>query len=251
MTWTRHVRNAAIAALALLACGCTSQGFSTLGTATPPSGEPVYKDPKGVEEIEALEPQLELPLRLAVSQPATGGGWSREEVEVIESWAAPLRDLGVLQDLVILPESLDENHCPWNRSYFCGVRTNRANAGRFRADALLLISISTEYRGFSSPLALLNLTGVGLWVVPAHHREARTVLEGVLVDNRNEYLYAFARAYGTAKSVRPRMYAKWERAVRRARLEALEALGEKMVAEVRSAFELPKETPPKETPGIF
>jgi hypothetical protein len=49
--------------------------------------------------------------------------------------------------------------------------------------------------------------------------------EGLLLDNRNEYLYAFARGEGEEKSVRPIAYADTSAVVHASRVEALKKFG--------------------------
>ncbi len=199
-----------------------------------PEVELQYKEHLSLQEIETLEPQLKFPITLAVSQPSSGSGWSAQELELIELWREPLIATGFVESLVVLPESLSEP-CGWRMSYHCGIARDRKTASRFRADALLLMSLRTEIKSYASPLSILNITVVGLWVVPAHYRVATTVLEGALIDNRNEYLYAFARATGKAKLVRPYVFADWDKASSRSRIQALKTFGDRMLAEIQES----------------
>ncbi len=228
-------RHFSIVAALLLVVGCSAKKmpFDPSSMVAPsPEAELEYKENLTIEEIEALEPQLGFPIRLAISQPSSGSGWSAQELDVIEAWEAPLVATGFIDSLVVLPESLSEA-CGWRMAYHCGIARDRKTASRFRADALLLISMKTDLKSYASPLSILNLTVVGLWTVPAHHRRATTVLEGALIDNRNEYLYAFARATGQAKLVRPYIFADWKKASSRSRLLALRTFGDRMHAELR------------------
>lgn len=196
-----------------------------------PDAPAEYREALSLEEIEGLEPQLRFPIVLAVSQPSSGSGWSRDEIEIIESWEPSLRASGFVEHIVILPESLSGT-CGYRMSYHCGIDRNRRAAARFHADALLLISAQTEVDSFANAAAFLNATIVGIWLVPAHHRHATTVLEGTLIDNRNEYLYAFARAYGRTRLVRPLAYANWQKASKRSRIKALREFGERMLTAI-------------------
>ena len=117
-------------------------------------------------------------------------------------------------------------------SYNCGIQRSRRAAARFRADALLLLSAQTEVQSRANPWSILNLTVIGLWVAPGHTRTAETVLEGSLVDNRNEYLYAFARAHGRAKKVRPYVFSDYDRVVSESRYAALVEFGTRVLEEV-------------------
>lgn len=219
--------------LLLIGCASAKTAFdpSTMVAASP-DAETEYRDPRSVKDIESLSPQLEFPIVLAISQPTSGSGWSAEELELIESWRAPLVKSGFVREMVVLPESLTEP-CGWRMAYHCGVRRYRTAAARFKADALLLMAAETTGKSFANPASVLNLTVIGLWLAPAHHRHATTVLEGSLIDNRNEYLYVFARAYGRAKLVRPYIYADWSKAHQRSRQRALETFGEDLIRQVR------------------
>lgn len=186
-----------------------------------------------VEEIDRLRPQARLPFRLAVAPPIVASerwrrdeqssNWSPEEVAEIESWEEPLKKAGVVDDLLIVPAPLVQQHCADNTE--CALASNRTAAARLQADALLMISLACQTDEYPNPASALDLTIVGLWVVPAHHHDALTIAEGVLIDNRNEYLYAFARGEGEAKLVRPFAYDGTEAAARSSRLRALQAFG--------------------------
>jgi len=55
----------------------------------------------------------------------------------------------------------------------------------------------------------------------------------VLLDNRNEYLYAFARGEAESKSVRPGAYADTAAVVSASRVEALRNFGNAFVEQAR------------------
>lgn len=111
----------------------------------------------------------------------------------------------------------------------CGLRARRAAAARVQADALLTISIVTAVDEYTNPLAFLNLTIVGMWLAPGHHCDALAMVEGAMLDNRNEYLYAFARGEAQEKLVRPLMCVESRRAVRSSRLRALQRFGREFI----------------------
>lgn len=84
-----------------------------------------------------------------------------------------------------------------------------------------------------NPASALYLTIIGVWLVPGSHRDALTVAEGVLLDNRNEYLYAFARGEAESKSVRPGAYADTAAVVTASRVKALEDFGSAFIEQTR------------------
>lgn len=182
-----------------------------------------------VEQIEKLASQLKLPFRIAVTQPLGSDGsgksaWDSEERTEILAWGDALREAGVVSELVILPASLTEM-CGYQAAPDCRVQSIRAAAARFGADVVLFISLYTRVDEYVNPFSALNLTIVGLWLAPGHHRDALTMVEGILLDNRNEYLYATAEAEGQGSIIRPFVYADRFKAIRVSRAEALKAFG--------------------------
>lgn len=226
----------------LLLAGCaTKKGFNRgeMTSAAQASHQLFLSSNLTVEQIERLKSQVHLPVKLAVAPPiiSYGGGWgSREmntwnpdETREIESWAMSLKRAGVISDLVILPALLLEQ-CQGD-DQGCVQRICRSAAARMQADALLLINLSTAVEKYTNQASLLDVTIVGMWLIPGHHRDALTIAEGVMIDNRNEYLYAHARGEAEEKTVRPFMYANSWKAVRPSRLRALQSFGREFIRE--------------------
>jgi hypothetical protein len=113
------------------------------------------------------------------------------------------------------------------------LRVGRSAAARVQADALLIVNLTSDVDKYANHASLLNLTIIGMWLIPAHHRDALTIAEGVMIDNRSEYLYAFARGEAEERTVRPYMFANSWKAVRPSRLHALQAFGREFVREVK------------------
>jgi hypothetical protein len=224
-----------LAAVTLAGC---SQGFDRgrMDTALK-LGRPTYVSGKlTVEQIEQLKPQVQLPIRLAVSPPfasysfrwgTPSQSWSADELAEIESWQEPLRNAGVVKELIVLPTQLVEP-CKTEEPG-CMVAANRAAAARVQADALLMISLATDLDEYANPLSVLDVTIVGAWLAPGHHRDALTIAEGSMIDNRNEYLYLFARGEGQATLARPLAYASRDTPIRASRLLALQSFGRELV----------------------
>lgn len=212
--------------------GCSKKAFNASEMESKmPSGSPEYKERLSLQEIEQLKPQLKFPIIMAVSQPSEWNGWSAEEIEVIESWEPPLKSIGFIKELIILPESFSHG-CGWRDSYFCKTDADRKTAARFNADALLVLSTNTENESYVNVLSVFDLTIIGMWVVPGHHQDSHTIVEGTLIDNRNEYLYSFARAHGEEKKVRPFVFIERKMSDKSSRLKALKAFGEKMIKQL-------------------
>lgn len=162
-------------------------------------------------------------LRIAVSQPLSGRAWSAAEIAEIGSWEEPLRRAGWILQVSVLPQSLI-GVCDTGSGQ-CAVDANRKAAARIGADALLVMNPVTQVETYTNPLVLLDFTIIGLWLAPSHHTDAIALLEGTLIDNRNQYVYAFARGEGEHKSVRPMIYAAVDQADLAAREQALRTFG--------------------------
>jgi hypothetical protein len=226
--------------IALLLCGCSKKGFNRgeMESAAQASRPIFVSSSLTVEQIEKLKAQIHLPIKLAVAPPIIAYGrwwgsdqelksWSNEETAEIESWVGPLEKAGIIKDLLILPSILLEG-CRYDDPG-CTLRANRAAAARVQADALLMITLGTAVDEYANPISILNLTIIGMWIAPGHHRDALTVVEGAMIDNRNEYLYAFARGEAEEKIIRPFVYADTWKAVRPSRLHALQAFGREFI----------------------
>jgi len=219
--------------------GCASKkGFSRGEMDATLAGNRTYVNSGlSVEEIENLKPQAPLPMKLAVAPPANpprygfrGEGldsWSPDETAEIASWEEPLKHAGIVAELVVLPSMIVEQ-CRYDDPG-CPPRARRAAAARVGADALLTISEVTAVDEYTNPSSILDLTIVGMWLVPGHHRDALTITEGAMIDNRNEYLYVLARGEAQEELVRPFAYADSWKAVRPSRLRALRAFGQEFV----------------------
>jgi len=218
--------------LLIMLFGCAAKNFDMAEMESKLEGPVRYSsDDATVQEIEELKPQLQLPIVLAVAQPQDGN-WTREEIEIIESWEPPLKEMGFVSQLVVLPNAYTGN-CGFQNYYKCRFEAERKNAAQFRADALLVLNNMTSTHRYANFLSILDISIVGLWIVPAHHVEALTIFEGSLIDNRNKYLYAFARTFSEKKIIRPFIYADYDEVRETSRREALKSFGEKMLDDLK------------------
>jgi hypothetical protein len=237
------IATVAIAALATLSAGCSALGFhrksaslhdrvtqeaSYVGDAT----EPQF-DSWAIESIADSRPQLELHVHVAVSQPVNGKPWTQKEIDEIASWESALRRAGIASELTVLPAGMVCNVAETWHPARCPLDGQRAAAARIGAEALLLMDAETETNDTSNALAALDLTIIGMWVFPAHTRHARTMVEGTLMDNRNRYIYAFARGEAEKKARRPLMYTDQSGVEQASRREAILAFGSNFIAEAK------------------
>ncbi|HTP66939.1 MAG TPA: hypothetical protein VMJ66_16215 [Geobacteraceae bacterium] len=227
--------------LLLLLAGCAGdRGFNRQEmTGAADRSQPFLESQMSVEQIGQLRAQVHLPLKLAVAPPVISYGrrwggkesnnWSPDEIREIESWAYPLKKAGIISDLIVLPAFLVEE-CRENDPA-CIRTASRSAAARAQADALLVISLASAVDKYTNQASLLDITILGLWLIPGHHRDALTIAEGAMIDNRTEYLFAFARGEAEEKTVRPYIYANSWKAVKPSRLRALQAFGKEFIKE--------------------
>ncbi len=188
---------------------------------------------KGVEEIESIRPQLKAPFRLAVAPPLWRSDlhWTAGERAEIESWRKELVDSGVLSDLVLIPPITYElgRHDP--KSAFEQVREA---AARHHADAVLVIRDVEADSTRQNPLSVLYLTIVGCWIVPGSTAEAVSMMQGLILDNRNEYLYASCESEGSSKVTKPVSTIDLEDLRTGARVAALRELKSGLIARAKA-----------------
>lgn len=204
-----------------------------------------YSNAQTVEEIRKLRPQATFPLKIAVMPPGRWSGLSQPEREIIESWGDRLREIGFADTLQIVPKSLTPD-CGYKSDSGCYLTRSREAAARLGADAVLFLNDSTVTDTYLNPLSIFNLTIVGMWVAPGHHRDAYVIYEASLFDINNGYLYAIADGYGEHKSVRPYMYAEHSAAQKEARIKALNDVGATLIALAQSQMrklDAPDNTP--------
>lgn len=230
----------------VVAFGCSSSGYnagemnSALQSAKPSYASGGFSN-QSVAEIEAMKPQLKLPARIAIAPPVQTfrrwqgndplDTWTPEEVSILESWEQPLRTAGIASQVFVLPRALIGD-CE-SRDNYCRVDAPRQAAARAHADALLIVNLATATDEYANPASAFYLTVIGMWLAPGSHRDALTIAEGMLIDNRNEYLYAFARGQGESRSLRPYMYADTAAVVHSSRVEALKSFGTAFLEQAR------------------
>lgn len=224
----------------LLLASCTSTVRPRAMQETLQERRPVYSHAT-IRELEALEPQNDGPLRLGIAPPVgvhqwcdTYGVWSDEERAALLEWADEAVRAGWIREVEFL-SSLLVDHAPSEGSLLLAVREAGA---RQDVDAVLVIQAVSEDSQWMNVLAFLDLTLIGAFVVPGHSTEAVAILEGLVVDTRNEYVYAAGTGTGETGE-RTRTLAAIDEATdqarRDARMAALDALGEDLLAQARRA----------------
>jgi hypothetical protein len=192
-----------------------------------------------VEQIAALEPQVRTPFHLAVATPiGAERPWSADEITEIEAWGAELERQGIISELTVIPSIATlapGSASPLDQEAPDRMTSLRTAAARVHADAVLITRVVSDSSMWVDPLSILDLTIVGCWFIPGHHAESVTMIEGMLVDVANEYVYGVGSAEGRAKEHKPAVYLRPEEIDDAARLAALRGLGKVVLAKAKKA----------------
>jgi rhombotail lipoprotein len=202
----------------------------------------LFTDDDDVAKIEQLKPQIKTPFRLAVAPliQVTGRYWHEPrglmegEREEILAWGEKLKKEGVVSEMLMIPNMLMDLGVTRSGSSY--VKAVRVAAARLQADAVLFLRCVTDTDAYANPLALLDMTIVGMFVVPGHHRDALTILEGMIIDNRNQFLYFATSAEGTATATAPLAMFDARDAIAESRRNALRAFGGLLIKDGRRAL---------------
>lgn len=221
--------------IGLGAVGCQT-GFNRDSMNSSLQADPILGyDDADVLRVEQARPQLQFPIRLAVAFQATVDRWgygerseSDGQRKEIRAWGDKLRDAGLVSDLFILPDILTGQTRSQNP-----VKDLRVAAARLQADALLILRSATDVDSYSNPLAVLDLTIVGMFLAPGHQKDALTIVEGIVIDNRNQYVYFAGSAEGLGSTFGPLAVVNDRDAVRDSRREALRSFGELLLKEAQ------------------
>jgi rhombotail lipoprotein len=226
------------AILGVSAVGCASNFDRQAMQTTMEQEQPLVFDDADILRVEQARPQLQFPIRLAVIPPSmfqrmTRYGETKEtegERKEIEAWGEALRKDGIVSDLIIVPDLLATMTPTRSQGY---VKDIRMAAARVQADAVLVLRSTTTVENTVNPLFLLDITIVGLFLAPGHHKEALTIVEGLVMDNRNQFIYLAGTTEGSGKTMAPAAFLDESGTIRESRVAALKSFGDTLQKEGR------------------
>lgn len=189
-----------------------------------------------LEEIRALRPQAQLPMSVAVIPTDSWSYFAPREREVLDEWGKRLHELGFARKVEIVPRALMPR-CGYKSESDCFFKESRKAGARMGADAIMFLGSSTATDRYVNLTSILNLTIVGMWLAPAHHRASYSIYEAALFDINNGYLYAVAEGRGEHKVVRPYMYIERNTGRSEAQVKALNDLGGKLFQRAKEQME--------------
>jgi len=211
----------------VLVCGC-AHGFDRDALRERLNDGSLQSPDAAIAEARATRPQLRFPCRIAVYlRPADRSEWrwTPEDRSAMETWAAALKHEGIAGEVFPLPEMLAGKG---------DVRELRLAAAKCGADALFVIHGVAQTDGYMNAAAVFNLTVVGGYLVPASHRDSLFMMEGVLLDVDNGYVYTGVQAEGVGKIVRPTFLVEEKNAVALAKTRAIAQFGDEVLKRMRT-----------------
>src|SRR6185436_8086043 len=157
------------------AVGCSSPFSRDEMSAALQEERKLFTDDDDVAKIEQLKPQIKAPFRLAVAPliQVTGRYWYEPrgmmegEREEIAAWGEKLKQEGILSELLVIPNMLMDFGVTRNGASY--VKAVRVAAARLQADAVLFLRCVTDTESTANPLAFLDITIVGMFLIPGHH----------------------------------------------------------------------------------
>jgi rhombotail lipoprotein len=225
---------AAILFLGVTAVGCSTSFNRTAMEEELQKEKQIVFDDGDILKIEQLRPQIQFPIRLAVVPPARVSprywqeGSSKGEHEELMALGEQLKKDGIASSFTVIPQILLQGSDQ-------SLKAIRLAAARMGADAVLILKSVTDVDSYVNPLSVLNVTIIGLWLAPGHHTEALTMVEGMVIDNRNQFLYFAGSAEGSGSTFGPALVIKDRDAVGESRRNALHSFGEILIKEARQA----------------
>jgi len=180
-----------------------------------------------IAEVRSLKAQLKFPCRIAVyfQSEHRDRTWTTEDMASMDKWGEALKAEGIAAEIFPLPEMLAGKG---------EVKELRLAAAKCGADVLFIIRGAAQTDSYKNFAAVLNLTIVGGFVVPASHRDSLFMMEGVLMDVDNGYIYAAVQAEGVGKSVGPTFIIEDKLSIERARSSAMIQFGTAVLERMRS-----------------
>ena len=120
---------------------------------------------KEIQEVSGTKPQLAFPCRIAVYlKPPSGGDWrwTSQDKEILNRSAKELEKEGIASSIILMSGVFAKDG---------DLKHLHMEAARYGADALLVIQGAQQTDSYLNPAAVLNLTVVGGFIIPASHRD--------------------------------------------------------------------------------
>ena len=210
----------------LLLCGC-AHGFDRNALQERLNDGSLQMPDTAIAEARSLKPQLRFPCRIAVYLQSEGSDWhwTPEDKTAMKAWGDALKSEGIATDVFPLPEMLAGKG---------DAKELRLAAAKCGADVLFVIRGAAQTDKYNNFAAAFNLTVVGGYIVPGSHRDSLFLLEGVLLDVDNGYVYTGIQTEGVGKIVRPSFVIEDKHAIALAKTKAVVQFGDEVSKRMRT-----------------
>jgi hypothetical protein len=204
--------------------GCVASGFdrSLIHESLSKQGPTQITDDEVRKALE-LQPQLVFPCKVAMYLYEPSGRdwrWTDKDKKFILQWMDSLKRDGLVSDAFFMSGMFASGS---------SMKEIRLSAAQHGADAVLVFKAGYQTDSYLNPAALLNLTILGGYIIPASHRDALFIIQGGLVDVKNGLLYATVESEGESSIMRPTFKVQDKDAVELAKKQALDNLGPELM----------------------
>ena len=207
--------------------GCAT-GFDRIALQERLKLDVVEADSGSESSMNRVPAALRFPSKIAVYlQPNSHGNWNwnAQDKTTLESLAVKLKAEGIASDLIVIPEMLVGKG---------SMKELQSAALRCGADALFLVHGASQTDSYLNPAAVLNITGVGGYLVPGSHRDALFVIEACLIDPKSGFVYAGIQAEGEGRIIRPTFIIEEKDAINKAKTQALDKFVPELTKRMRN-----------------
>jgi rhombotail lipoprotein len=207
-------------------CGCAN-GFDRAALQERLNDGLVQTNDQDIAAARALKPQLRFPCRMAIYlKPGDHEWrWTHEDRMAMETWAYALKKEGIASEVFPLPEMLTGKGSD--------VKELRLAAAKCGADVLFVIHGAAQTDSYKNFASVLNLTVVGGYVVPGSHKDSLFMMEGMLLDVDNGFIYTGVQAEGVGKIIRPTFIIEEKDAIAQAKTKAIAEFGNEVLQRLR------------------
>jgi len=208
-------------------CGCAN-GFDRAALRERLNDGSLQMTDQDIAAARAMKPQLRFPCRIAVYlKPGDNEWrWSHDDRAAMESWAYQLKQEGIASEVFPIPEML--------AGKTGDVKELRLAAAKCGADVLFVIHGAAQTDSYKNPASVFNLTVVGGYLIPGSHKDSLFMMEGVLLDVDNGYIYTAVQAEGVGKIIRPTLVIEDKDAITSARTKAVAEFGTEVIKRMRA-----------------
>jgi len=205
----------------MTACA-SSRGFDRGNLRTQITDQKVVTE-EDIKKALELKPQLPAPFKLAVffAPPKSGWRygsswtWTGEDKDVLLQMKADLIKKNILSDMFVLPDSIFEG---------TDNRAIRLAAARAGADAVLIVNGVSSVDRYNNGWGGTYILIITPFFVPGTIADGLVMINAVMWDVRNQYLYLSAEVEGTAKQTKPAFFINENHLINDARSNAVAAL---------------------------